>query len=76
MQHLGLKCGMMKKGTDLMDLLRDSGTCLIMHTGNNSVQDCDRYALHGCHGVVGKGEVFFEKVAQIYLDYVKSRIFS
>ena len=69
-QHLVLKCGMLKRGTEIMDLLRDSGACLIMHTGNNIAQDCDRYALHGCHGVVGKGEVFCDRVAQIYLDYV------
>ena len=59
----------MKRGTELMDLLRDSGTCLIMHSGNNDARDCETYAGHGCHGVVGKGDVFVEKVSKIYLKY-------
>lgn len=70
MQHLGLKCGMMKRGTELMDILQDCGACLIMHSGNNSAQDWDRYSVHGCHGVVGKGDVFVERVAEIYLKYM------
>ena len=70
---MGLKCGVTKQGTDLLDLLRDSEACLIMHSGSNDVDDRDRYSIHGCHGVVGKADKFVEKVAQIYLDFLSKK---
>lgn len=73
-QTLDMKCGVVKRGTELMDMLRESSACLIMHSGNSDTRDCERYSDHGCHGVVGKGEVFVEKVSQIYLEYISQRV--
>ena len=56
-QHLDLKDGGVKEGTELLDMLQESGcrACLVMHTGNNTEKDITKYRSHGAQGVIGKG---------------------
>jgi len=76
-QHLDLNGGGIKEGTELLDMLQESGcrACLVMHSGNNTEKDVQNYRSHGAHGVIGKGgRKVQEEAIAIFQTFVAAKL--
>jgi hypothetical protein len=56
-------------GTDLIPILRELGctACMVMHSGNHTIEDTEQYIKSGASGVIGKGSpTLFEEAIEAF----------